>query len=259
LASLELIGKLSCAAIIDHDIGDKVISSVDDIGISSGAGFVDVTDDLVVTSSEGFKYRYSLKCAKSMSDILSKNMGAQSLLENYFTAPDLQIEFNQFYFKTLLVFLNSNLNEEEHALSDGEARKRIKNKSNALGEKTPKFSSEIFPNANASRNIFLGALRSKLLELMQRMDVENIISACNLVLDVENKHILAISHKDKEKVIHEINPTQTTGDFKEFKLVGKNSVDVILKDYKVRFRYKFESDICSSIKLVGSYQKIKKS
>jgi hypothetical protein len=84
LASLELIGKLSCA------------------------GFVDVTDDLVITSSEGFKYRYSLKCAKSM--------GAQSLLENYFTAPNLQIEFNQLYFKTLLVFLNSNLDEEEHYL-----------------------------------------------------------------------------------------------------------------------------------------------
>ena len=42
-------------------------------------------------------------------------------------------------------------------------------------------------------------------------------------------------------------------DYKDISNRGNDSVLVLLNDYEIGFRYKFESDITSNIKLVGDY------
>lgn len=254
--SLKRIGLLSCEVIIDNIGPDVELVTIDDIGISSGAGNVNVTDDLTITTSEGESIGFSLKCTQKIDNVLSKNMGAQSLLSGYFNSQELQNVFNEYYADAYLLFLNSCLDESESTTSIAQAKRLIKQKSTNAGNTKPRFSDDIFPNANSARNAFLTAIRGKLHECVGRLDTSNIIRACNLVLDVGKNHIRANYTVDREEVILEVIPEQINENFQSFRFVGDNSLEILLTRYKVGFRYKFESDICSSIKLIGSYQTI---
>jgi hypothetical protein len=131
--SLKFIGRWSSEKLIDS-IGPQVeLVTIDDIGTSSRAGNVNVTDYLTITTSFGDSIGSSLKCAQKIEKVLSKNMGAQGLLSGYFDSQELQNEFNEYYFEAHLAFLNSCLDGSGGITSIAEAKRLIKLKSTNAG------------------------------------------------------------------------------------------------------------------------------
>jgi len=119
--SLKKIGELSADCILNF-AGNKIIF-VEDIGVSSGAIGHNITDDIEVTTENNDKIGFSLKCSKNISQILSKNMGAKSLLEKYFGAANEQVVFYNNMDDLHLNFLNAVLNTPYKEIST--AKKHI--------------------------------------------------------------------------------------------------------------------------------------
>jgi hypothetical protein len=249
LISLKRIGTLS-AKRIRNDVNGNILN-VEDVGEFAGAGHIDVTDDIIVCIDNGKSIGYSLKATKqSIGQILSKNMGANSLIEQYFYSPVSQNFFTEFFKIKRLEFLNRILNTNFNYIKD--AIEKIRNDSSKKGYKKPRF--KYYPNANSPRDMFLHDIRDKLYEiLIEKIEVENIIQACNLILDSGKKQILASYRENEEKTKLIINRIQNIDDYKEIRIRGNDSVEVVFNDYKIGFRFKFESDITSNIKLVGDY------
>ena len=131
-------------------------------------------------------------------------------------------------------------NINEHAFENGKTKAR--------------FNDNNYNCAAKSRNVFLNSLRKKLYTICKSLETNNIIHACNLILDSGKNHIIANYRYDKEDAYLCIIPNQKNADYKEINLRGNDSVRILLADYEIGFRYKFESGITSSIKLVGDYK-----
>jgi len=249
LISIKRIGT-SSAKLIRNDVNGNILN-VEDVGTFAGAGRIDVTNDIIVCLDNGESIGYSLKATKqSMGKILSRNMGANSLIEQYFYSPVSQKYFTEFFKIKRFEFLNKILNTNFNDIKD--AIENIRSDSSKKGHEKPRF--KYYPNANSPRDMFLHDIRDKLYEiLIEKIEVENIIRACNLILDSGKKHILASYKENRENTELIINRIQNIDDYKEIKKRGNDSVEVVLNDYKIGFRFKFESDITSNIKLVGDY------
>ncbi|MEH6770056.1 hypothetical protein [Maribacter arcticus] len=251
LKSLKIIGQLSADEISAFVI--YPIALVQDIGVSSGAvGFIN-TDDLVVNTGYS-KFSFSLKCATSIDTILSKNMGAQSLLKKYFHAPTEQANFNNYFENRRMDFLNSILSTSHTTLSGATTEINSFAKSNGLDK--ARFNHPIFSHANTSRNLFLTSIRDCLYHLINSLNKDKIANACNIILDSEKNHIHAEYKSGKEKITFLSIPLQVGKDVLRITKTGDNTVNIKIGDYTVGFRFKFESGITQSIKLVGSYRKI---
>ena len=253
IISLEQIGMLS-ANLIANLMKGELITRIEDIGVSSGAIGIENTDDLIITNSTGNKLGFSLKCAKGISQILSKNMGAKSLLTSYFNAPIQQEVFNNKMNKSYLIFLNSILNSESGDLK--EIKDNINNLASDNKLSKARFSDSIFPSANDNRNIFLNSLRNELFDILKHLDKKQLSNACNLILDTGKNHIIADYSFNKERALHITTPIKNENDVLSIDKRGNDSVTITTNDYIIGFRYKFESGITSSIKLVGDYKKI---
>lgn len=251
--SLQKIGEQSGDLILSKITGS--IIQIEDIGVSSGATSIDNTDDLMITLQNGDKIGHSLKCAKNISQILSKNPGAKSLLSEYFKSPEQQVLFNDEMLKSHLTFLNSILKDKHPNISI--AKKLINVHAVENGLDKPRFADPIYEDANEYRNTFLKSLRDSLYNCLSKLDKSQLATATNLILDTGKNHILADYRNNKEKVQFVRIPNKTKDNIHDLELRGNDSVVIITDDYRIGFRYKFESAITSSIKLVGDYTKIK--
>lgn len=255
IGSLQKIGKISANAINTH-IGVD-ISKINDIGTTSGTSTHNNTDDIEVILSDSTTVAYSLKCSKTFPKlVLSKNMGAKSLLKKYFNSIELQLRFNEELDRSFLTFLNSNLENPKSSIST--ARKAINDIATQNELDKARFGDPIFPNANHARDIFLRTLRVALVDALTSTDDSNLADACNLIIDVNKHHILAGYAQNKEAAKLVSNPEVTEDNDFEIDIRGNDSVVISVNDYEVGFRYKFESGITGSIKLVGDYKKITK-
>lgn len=247
--SLEEIGNLTADYIVDKF--NRNIKCVKDIGDSSCAGKINNTDDLEITFDDNTTQTLSLKCTKdNIKQILSKNMGARSLLKSYFNVDLEQKQFNcsldAYHISFLQKVLNSNKNNIKELKE--EINKHAKN--NRLIK--ARFNSDRYKYMNYERDIFLNNIRNKLRYLLIHLDNKNLAHAYNLVLDTEKHHFIASYKKDNDKYIEKIKNTDTFN----IDIRGNDSVIIKTKGYEIGFRYKFESGITSSIKLVGDYKKI---
>jgi len=250
--SLKKIGELTADAIIARS-AYRVIN-VNDIGVSSGAVGHQNTDDLVVILEGGESVGYSLKCAKGISHILSKNMGAKSLIKEYFKDKAKQAEFNVAMMESHLRFLNSVLNTNLDNVSS--IKKLIRADALENGLNKARFADDRYYHANEGRNTFLRELRDNLLRILKELDKKQLASAVNLILDTGKNHLLADYNANREKVEFVSIPVKGPTDILEIKERGNDSVKIMTPDYIIGFRYKFESGIVSSIKLVGDYTKL---
>ena len=253
LDSLKKIGVCSADEIMN--IVNEQITEVANIGASSGASGFENTDDLEVTTFSGKKIGFSLKAAKASirSQILSKNMGAKSLLSNYFNSPDLQERFNLFLDSELLNFLNSIF--ETNLLDVGCARKQIKQI--ALNDGFEKDRFENYPQSKVFRDRFLKSLRDELMSMAVNILDKDKAHACELVLD-SNKHVIVADYTSgKERVKYKLSPRVTKDDVTGVKARGNDSMVIVTTNNEIGFRFKFESAITSSIKLVGDIKEIK--
>ncbi len=249
--SLKKIGKLSASCIIDL-VKDTIVF-VEDIGVSSGAVGINVTDDLEVTTKNKGKIGFSLKCSKNLSQILAKNMGAKSLLLEYFSAIKEQVDFNNKMDALNLIFLNAVLDTtfDKISLAKKEIKKNVKEK----GLTKARFTDDCYKHMSEHRNLFLNELRDTLFGSILELNNSQIANACNLILDTGKHHILAEYRSQKEKIEYiNINP-MTKEDIQSVNKRGNDSVTITTNDYIIGFRFKFESGITSSIKLVGDYKK----
>ncbi len=249
LASLEKIGKLTGDRILNLVQDD--ITSINDIGNSSGAIGIQNTDDLVVNTQDGSKIGFSLKCWKTKSTVLSKNMGAKSLLQEYFLASTEQQIFNQKMETEQLDFLNSILKTNHKSIAV--AKKQINNHAVQNGKSKARFSDSNYKNANSQRDKFLQKLRDNLYNILQELSTSQLENACNLILDSDKKLFHASYSSGNESVDFISTPKITGARNIEIIKRGNDSVVVKINSHSVGFRFKFESGITSSIKLVGDY------
>ena len=250
--SLKKIGELTADAIITHS--SSSIAKVEDIGVSSGALGHQNTDDLIVTLEGGETTGYSLKCAKGISQILSKNMGAKSLVKVYFQDNARQLEFNVLMKESYLKFLNGVLKTNYTIVS--KIRKNINEDAISKGLDKARFGDNCYEHANEGRNTFLRELRNELLRILKELDKDKLAGAANLILDTGKNHLLADYNANRERVEFVSIPVKVGADILEIKKRGNDSVTIETVDYSIGFRYKFESGITSSIKLVGDYKKL---
>jgi|GEM_PF-2447034 hypothetical protein len=250
--SLKRIGELTAETIISHSA--TLVISVEDIGVSSGAVGHENTDDLVIRLETGNKLGYSLKCAKGISQILSKNMGAKSLIRDYFSAEAKQVKFNAVMEETHLRFLNTILHTNINSISV--VKKRIREDVIRKGLSKARFSDDCYEHANEGRNRFLRSLRNELLKIIVELNRDQLANAANLVLDTGKNHLLADYNHKKEKVNLVYIPIKKASDILKINERGNDSVTIKTTDYIIGFRYKFESGILSSIKLVGDYKRL---
>lgn len=251
IKSLKKIGELS---------GDEIlkfvslpIKSVEDIGVSSGVKGIDNTDDLIVNLSNGEKISFSLKCAINLNQILSKNPGAKSLLKKYFNAKKEQNDFNEKMEKFHLAFFECITKVKLKDIKT--ARKLIKQDGDHDKLDKAKFSDATkFPRANICRDLFLNSLRDLLFEPLNNLESSQLANACNIILDTRKNHILAEYKSGKEKVKHVIPLNLEDAENFSIDRRGNDSVTIKLNDREIGFRFKFESEITGSIKLVGDYK-----
>lgn len=250
IRSLENIGKLSASEIRKH-IGGEKLTVIEDIGVSSGASGHTNTDDLEVSLGSGKKIGYSLKCATNMNQILSKNMGAKSLISSYFCSPEKQAEFNSDYEKALLCFLNQFFGGNE--VNPSSLRREIDSYAREKGFTKARFSD--FNYMNECRDVFLRKLRDSLIDTINKIGKDKLACAVNIILDTNKHHIIAVYGKS-ERVEYSRTEDKKQSDIVSINTRGNDSVVINTGDYEIGFRYKFESGITSSIKLVGDYKKI---
>lgn len=251
IISLKKIGDLSADEIIL--IIGKPIITIEDIGVSSGAVGIMNTDDLVITTAKETKKGFSLKCGKGIGQILSKNMGAKSLIKEYFNDTVQQNIFNKKMLVSHLVFLNSILGTSHTNISN--VKKDINKHAIRNGLDKARFADLIYSHSTGERDKFLKTLRDNLYNILKGLDKKQIINACNLILDTGKNHIIADYKSGKEKAIFVSTPVINVSDINSINIRGNDSVAITTKDYIIGFRYKFESGITSSIKLVGDYKK----
>lgn len=252
IKSLKKIGHLT-AKFICSFVKDK-IEKVEDIGVSSGAIGNTVTDDLIVETGNKVSFSFSLKCSKNIKQILSKNMGAKSLLEQYFNSPNEQIAFNIKMEEEYLEFLNCTLNTNYIDITT--AKSAINKDAEEDGNDKPRFADAKYSHMNKKRDVFLKNIRDELISQINTINNSKQAQACNLILDVNKHHILAEYKKGKEKIEYVFIPEKTKKDISKITKRGNDSAVIITNDYEVGFRFKFESGITSSIKLVGDYKRI---
>ena len=196
---------------------------------------------------------YSLKCAKNLNEVLSKNMGGRSLLEKYFNAKNEQIQFNNYMDKLHLEFLNNVLNTSFENISL--VKKHINEDALNKGLNKPRFNDQFYENANELRTFFLRKLRIELIRVLQNLEFTQKANAVNLILDAGKNQLHADYKHNNEKVNFLFIPIKKETDIKGVSESGNDSVIIESSDYIIKFRYKFESGITSSIKLVGSFSK----
>lgn len=251
IESLNEIGILSANIIIDQ-IGEENVSEINDIGVNSGAVGHTNTDDLVVITASGEEFGYSLKCATNVKQILSKNMGAGSLLSSYFNSRERQVEFDQEFDTLRLSFLNEFLGGHETNLTT--LRRAIDNSASERGATKARFAD--YQYMNPHRDVFLRRLRDNLLEKIERIDYSDQAKAINLILDTNKHHIIAIYGRNNSAEYVYIED-KNQDDILSVSRRGNDSVAIYTEDYEIGFRYKFESGITSSIKLVGDYRRLR--
>ena len=251
LANLQEAWDLTCE-VIDSFLNENCTSDtplfVEHIWEVSWSDTHDNTDDIKITLKSGKKIGFSLKCGLKLGTILSKNMWAKSLLSTYFNAPEQQRQFNAYFDEVYLQFLNSIF--DTHFSTESEAKQYINTKS--IMDWYDKARFDYYPNANPARESFLSKLQSKLYELIPSIPVWNILSASALILD-DSSNVVYASYGSK--VSAQIASTRTIheSDYIWSKKRWWTSVEILYRNAKVWFRYKFESSITSSIKLVGDY------
>ncbi|MBO6572637.1 MAG: hypothetical protein JJ958_09335 [Balneola sp.] len=248
---LKKIGLLS-ADLIQKIVDDDIIH-IDDIGVGSGASSHDITDDLVIKTKNKGEIGFSLKCSKNIGQILSKNMGAKSLLEQYFGAPNEQIQFNTYLDAAHLEFLNKALLNPLDTIPT--AKKAIKKDVKSNKRDKARFADKNYFHMNEARTKFLEGLRDKLFTLLNNLKNAQLAKACNLILDTGKNHILAEYKVNEEKVEYISINKKNESDIQSIHKRGNDSVVINSGDYSIGFRFKFESGITSSIKLVGDYKK----
>lgn len=250
--SIKKISDLS-ADCIKKFVNDTIIS-IEDVGISSGAVGNDNTDDLRVTTKSKGIFGFSLKCSKDISQILSKNPGAKSLLSAYFNSEKQQIDFNDKMEKSHLIFLNARLKTNHDSLR--KVKKVIEEDAKNNGFTKSRFEDSGCEHMTAQRDSFLNELRNNLFNVVDNLSKSNLAIACNLILDTGKHHILGEYKSGKEKVEYINIQKKSASNILEVKKRGNDSLTIITNDYTIGFRFKFESGITSSIKLVGDYKRI---
>ena len=251
-SSVESLKKLGMetAKLFDENIKFKP-NKILDVGEYAGAGRIDETCDVKI-SNEHQSESYSLKCGKvSLSHILSRNMGSKSLIEKYFDSKKEQKDFNMFLEEHRVNFFNSILNKKVSDEKEG----AIMVNEDACHKGYGKARFAYYPEASKARDKFLNLLQGKLLFTLKELNPDNLVKAANLILDAGKKHIVGSYQKGSEKAELQIIDFQQITDFRGVEKRGNDSVIILLKDYHVGYRFKFESGITSSVKLVGDYKK----
>lgn len=238
------------AKLFDEDVQFKP-TKILDVGEYAGAGRIDETCDVKI-SNEDQSESYSLKCGKgSLDQILSRNMGSKSLLEKYFDSKKEQQDFNKFLEEHRVNFFNSILNKK---VSDERKGAMMVNE-DACQKGYGKARFAYYPQASKARDEFLNLLQGKLLFILKDLNPDKLVKATNLILDAGKKHVIGTYQEGSEKAEIQIIDFQQITDFQGVEKRGNDSVKILLKDYHVGFRFKFESGITSSLKLVGDYKK----
>lgn len=209
----------------------------------------DDTKDIILILSSGIRVGFSLKCSTSIKTVLSKNMWAWSLIKTYFNSAEKQIEFNLFLDSERLIFLNSIFNTNFWNMRD--ANKFIVSKVRGDGYDKARF--EYYPQASVNRDLFLKKLQLKLEEIVNELPIENILNAASLIMD-SGGNIIYATYGDwniSANPSRHVNPIKD--DYQSIRLRGNDTVVLVFSGYEVGFRYKFESSITKSIKLVWDY------
>jgi len=218
---------------------------------SSGSSTHDNTDDLIITLEDDTKVWFSLKCAKDKGTVLSKNMWAKSLISTYFWSISWQNDFNNFFESQHLIFLNSIFNTDFSNIT--EAKKFIKWKSKQDWYTKDRF--EYYDWSEKCRKDFLVQLPVKLKTIVDKLSLESKIDSWNLILDA-GKNIIFATYGNKIDAWYYHYEKLEEKDFVDTKIRDNRSMTLIFTNFTIGFRYKFESSITSSIKLVGDYTEV---
>ena len=178
-------------------------------------------------------------------------MGALSLFESYLNESEAQQIFNA-KFNDLHILSSQSLAQSSAKAFD--AKKLIKNLTLMNGLKKARFGDDLFKEkAEPARNDFLSAVRDLALENLKSFSKISLAKACNLIMDTGKNHILGTWASGKEQAQLRTLPIQEPEDIISASSRDNRSVQIELRNFLVGFRYKFESGITSSIKLVGDY------
>lgn len=256
LFSEEELGNLRWASTMTFDIikeylGEKIPKYILHVWESSGSSTHDNTDDLIITLEDNTEIWFSLKCARDKGTVLSKNMWAKSLISTYFWSEEGQKDFNNFFESERLVFLNSIFKTEYTTVA--EAMKFIKWKSKQDWYTKDRF--EYYEGSEKCRNDFLVQLPVKLKNIVDRLSLESKVDSWNLILDA-GKNIIFATYGSKIDAWYYHYERLEKEDFIGTKIRDNRSMILVFKKFAIGFRYKFESSITSSIKLVGDYTEV---
>lgn len=216
---------------------------------ADGAEGFDDTKDIKITLKSGIKVWFSLKCFTSAGSVLSKNMWAWSLIKTYFGSIDRQEEFDIFFKSERLKYLNSIFQTNYEKIWDINAY--IRDRTRADGHNKDRF--EHYPQANEHRSLFLKKLQTKLQDIMKELPIENLLLAAKYVMDSNGNIIYATYGEWNITAIPSQHTDPLIEDYRSIRTRGNDSVVISFSNYEVGFRYKFESSITSSIKLVWDY------
>lgn len=250
---LENLGQASIMTfdVIKEHLGERTPKYVLHAWESSGSSTHDNTNDLIITLEDDIEIWFSLKCAKDKGTVLSKNMWAKSLISTYFWSREGQEDFNMFLESEHLVFLNSIFDTEYKTVA--EAKKFIKWKSKQDWYTKDRF--EYYEKSEKCRNDFLIQLPVKLKKIVDKLSIESKIDSWNLILDA-GKNIIFATYGNKVDAWYYHYEELEKDDFVDTKIRDNRSMTLIFKKFTIGFRYKFESSITSSIKLVGDYTEV---
>lgn len=237
--------------IIKNFLSNKIPTHILHAWESSWSSTHDNTDDLIITLEDDTKVWFSLKCAKDKGTVLSKNMWAKSLISTYFWSISWQNDFNNFFESQHLIFLNNIFNTSFSNIT--EAKKFIKWKSKQDWYTKDRF--EYYEGSEKCRNDFLIQLPSKLKNIVDSISIEEKIQAWNLILDAW-KNIIFATYGNKIDAWYYHYDELKKEDFIDAKIRDNRSMTLIFNKLIIGFRYKFESSITSSIKLVGDYTEV---
>lgn len=257
------IAAQQCSDIIQRILNNEyegiTYLEVQAIGRTSGTRTIsDVTDIIIRCTNakqEQIEKRFSIKFTEAEDEIFTKNMGAKSLLSEYFRSNSLQQELNQYHEIIGKEFFEGILQlaaQDIRTTTLSEAKNAVKK----LPAEYQRFNTGSPTDSNLKnlRDNYMERLRDKLYDLLVQIPDELVVNGCRIIMGLDsNVHYVLISkwrNKNISTNVDDLSPAAN-----KFTIIksARNSVVVDFGNVAARIRFKHEGGkVWSSIKLAGS-------
>lgn len=245
--------------VLKNEYGDVVYVQVQAAGRTSGTRTIsDVTDIIIrctIAKQEQIEKRFSIKFTEAEDEVFTKNMGAKSLLSEYFRSESLQQQLNQYHEIVGKAFFDGILQltaQEIRTTSLSEAKNAVKK----LPAEYQRFNagSPTDSNLNNLRDNYMERLRDKLFDLLVQVPDELVVNGCRIIMGLDsNVHYVLISKWRNKNISTNVDDLSPAANKFTISKSAHNSVVVDFGNVAARIRFKHEGGkVWSSIKLAGS-------